>query len=63
MDIAKLSMETAQASIKDAVGTALLSKAFESAKTQSDGLLRLLGSASAAAPLPAGSGTRVDLFA
>lgn len=61
MDIAKLSSEMAQDSLMNAVGTTMLSKSLDAAQSNADGLARLMESA--AAPLPEGSGRKVDLFA
>lgn len=63
MSIEKLSMELAQDSVKNAVGSALLSKSLDTARTNADGLLRLMEtSVPASAPLPEGSGGTVDML-
>ncbi|MEI6874396.1 MAG: YjfB family protein [Spirochaetota bacterium] len=60
MDIAALSMDSAQSGLFDKVQTALLAKALRGAETDGSTLLSLIASA---APLAQDSGTRIDLQA
>lgn len=62
MDIARLSTELAQDSLMNQVGTAVLSKSMDRARSDAEGLALLMDSA-ALAPLPADSGKNVDLLA
>ncbi|MFA6508801.1 MAG: YjfB family protein [Treponemataceae bacterium] len=62
MDIAQLSMDTAQNSLMDKVGVSMLSKSLDKAKTDADALA-LLMSTPLQAPLEADSGTVVDIMA
>jgi hypothetical protein len=59
MDIASVSMDMAQAGVQEQVGTTMLAKSLKGAEEQGAEILKLLGSA---APLPEGSGRRIDLF-
>jgi hypothetical protein len=55
-------MDLAQDSLKNAVGSAVLSKTLDAAAANADGLLRLMATADPArAPLPEGSGGAVDI--
>ncbi|HTX71944.1 MAG TPA: YjfB family protein [Rectinemataceae bacterium] len=60
MDIQGVSMDLAQSRLLDQVSVAMLSKSLKGAQEQSGELLKMLSSA---APLPEGSGQKVDLFA
>jgi hypothetical protein len=57
MDIQSLSMDSAQSQILDQVGITMLSKGLKGAQEEATDLLKSL------APLPEGSGARVDLLA
>jgi hypothetical protein len=62
MDIARLSTELAQDTLMNQVGTAVLSKSMDRARSDAEGLALLMDSA-ALAPLHADSGKNVDLLA
>ncbi len=62
MDIQALSMDMAQSSLSQQVGTALLSRSLGDAKEQGQELLKLMASATPA-PLAEGSGSAIDVFA
>lgn len=57
MDIQSISMGMSQSDILSKVGTSMLAKGLKGAQEEAVDLLKSL------APLPEGSGTRVDLFA
>lgn len=61
MDIARLSMDTAQQNLLDQVSIAVLSKSLDRTKTDAQGLALLM--ASAAAPLPPEAGKNIDVMA
>jgi hypothetical protein len=60
MDITSVSMDTAQSSLLGQVGVTVLAKSLKGEQEQAADLLKGLASP---APLPEGSGQRVDLFA
>ena len=60
MDIASVSMNSAQANLQNQVGTIMLAKGLKGEQDQAADLLKILGSP---APLAEGSGQNVDLFA
>jgi hypothetical protein len=60
MDIQDASMESAQARLLDQVGTAMLSKTLKGTEDAAAELLKSLGTA---APLPEGSGSKLDFLA
>jgi hypothetical protein len=60
MNISSISMDSAQSSLLDQVGTTMLAKGLKEEQAQATDLLKGLGSP---APLPEGSGQRVDFFA
>ena len=60
-DIQDASTSYAQASLLDQVGTTVLSKSLKGEQEQAAELLQSLGTSPA--PLPAESGTQIDLFA
>jgi len=53
-------MVSSQANVLDQVGVVMLSRGLSAEQQQADDLLKSLGSA---APLPEGSGQRIDLSA
>lgn len=59
MNISSVSMDTAQSSLQNQVGTVMLARGLRAEQEQASDLLKGLPSA---APLPEGSGQRVDLF-
>jgi hypothetical protein len=60
MDIQGASMESAQARLLDQVGTTMLSKTLKGTEEAAAELLKSLGSV---APLPEGSGSKLDFLA
>jgi hypothetical protein len=59
MDIQGLSMDMAQSKLADQVGVSMLAKSLRGIEEQGADLVKLLEPA----PLAAGSGSKIDLFA
>ncbi len=60
MEIQSIGMDSARSGLLGQVNVTMLSKTLKGEQEQAADLMKVLGSA---APLPEGSGTRVDLFA
>jgi len=60
MEIASIGMDFAQSNLLDQVGTVMLAKSLKGAQEQATDLLKAIPTS---APLPEGSGQRIDLFA
>jgi hypothetical protein len=57
MEISSLSMDSARSDLLDRVGISMLAKGLKETQSEAEDLLKSL------APLPEGSGTRIDLLA